>query len=255
MFKKRQIKISVLIFYFICLKISYCESGPYISKIMEFLHDKLQPYKELVGSAASIVTIAQFFSGAFVCRDIYQQKSTRGIDSTPFIGGTCIGLLMLKYAALLQDPAMLQVNIAAMFLNIIYIGFFYVYAVDRKAELYKPASYATVFVAIILGYAELESPELLEFRYGLLVTVLMLALVGSPLKDVKEIIRKKDSSSILFPLTFMGTIVSFLWLLYGIILDNVFMVFQNAVGFTLCAVQLYLVYLYPSPQTKKSRVD
>lgn len=34
----------------------------------------------------------------------------------------------------------------------------------------------------------------------------------------------KDASSIPFPMTFMATIVTFLWLLYGIILDNSFMV-------------------------------
>lgn len=38
------------------------------------------------------------------------------------------------------------------------------------------------------------------------------------------IVEKQDASSIPFPMTFMGAVVSFLWLLYGIILLNYFMV-------------------------------
>lgn len=54
---------------------------------MEFLSKILQPYKNVVSTAASILTIAQFFSGAFVCKDIYKKGTTKGVPATPFIGG------------------------------------------------------------------------------------------------------------------------------------------------------------------------
>lgn len=54
---------------------------------MESLSKSLQPYKDVVSTVASIITIGQFFSGILVCKDIYNKGSTKGIPSTPFIGG------------------------------------------------------------------------------------------------------------------------------------------------------------------------
>lgn len=55
---------------------------------MEQLSETLQPYKEIVGALASVVTIGQFFSGVPICYDIYKANSTKGNSSTPFVGGT-----------------------------------------------------------------------------------------------------------------------------------------------------------------------
>lgn len=57
---------------------------------MEALSKSLQPYRNVVSNVASVVTIAQFFSGVLVCKDIYKKNSTKGIASTPFIGGICV---------------------------------------------------------------------------------------------------------------------------------------------------------------------
>ncbi|XP_050498588.1 sugar transporter SWEET1 [Diabrotica virgifera virgifera] len=219
---------------------------------MEALSNILQPYKNVVGQTASIVTIAQFFSGAFICKDIYKKKSTAGIQAVPFIGGITIGILMLKLALLMNDAAMLQVNVAAIGLNVLYLAFYYYYSADKYNEVLKPGSVGVAIVAVFIGYSLVEAPELLEYRYSLVVTILMLALIGAPLLDVKAIIDKRDASSIPFPLTFMGTIVTALWLIYGIILQNAFMIVQNVIGFLLCLVQLVLIFKYPGPsgQTK-----
>lgn len=40
----------------------------------------------------------------------------------------------------------------------------------------------------------------------------------------KDIIKTKNTEILPFPLIFMGTLVSFQWLLYGFIIDNTFIV-------------------------------
>lgn len=76
--------------------------------------------------------------------------------------------------------------------------------------------------------------------------------------------RKKDASSIPFPIVISGTVVCFLWLLYSIILLNHFMFvstpasppylsiaylfflqIQNVVGMVLCIIQVVLTIIYP----------
>lgn len=221
---------------------------------MEALSATLQPYKEPLGQVASIITIAQFFSGFFICKDIYGKKSTENISCTPFTGGIIIGVLMLYYAELLQDPAMLQVNVAAILLNAFYIIFYHIYSKNRWDEIYKSFFYGIALIIGAFSYTYVEDPEKIEYRYGLFVTVLMLLLLGAPLGNIKTIIETKDASSIPFPITFMGAIVSFLWFIYGIILLNIFMIVQNFIGFMLCMMQLILIVIYPKkPETNRKK--
>ncbi|EFA09565.2 sugar transporter SWEET1 [Tribolium castaneum] len=212
---------------------------------MESLSQTLQPHKDTVGTVASYLTILQFFSGVFICRDIYKKGNTDGVNSMPFVGGIMLGLAMLKYGLMLGDENMLLVNLFAIVLNVIYCIVYYFYSNDKWKQILKPLSISMAFVAVLWGYCEYESPSVVEFRYGLIVTILMLAVLGSPLLGVKEIIEKKDASEIPFVLTLMATLVTFSWLLYAIILKNEFMLVQNVAGFVLCFVQLILIFAYP----------
>ncbi|RZC40727.1 MtN3 slv domain containing protein [Asbolus verrucosus] len=212
---------------------------------MEWLSQSLQPYKGFVGQVASYLTILQFFSGAFICREIQKKGSCKDISSVPFVGGVMIGLAFLKYGMMLKDEAMLTVNVFAIVLNVIYCIFYYIYATDKWNEFLKPLSVNIAIVAVLWGYCEWEDPELIEFRYGFIVTILMLLLLGNPLIGLKGMIEKKDASQIPFVLTLMGTLVTFSWLLYAIILMNNFMLVQNVIGFILCGVQLALIFIYP----------
>lgn len=49
----------------------------------------------------------------------------------------------------------------------------------------------------------------------------------------------------------MGFVVSFAWLVYGVILNSMFMVFQNLIAVLLSGFQLSFFLIYPSkPKTK-----
>lgn len=91
---------------------------------------------------------------------------------------------MLQYAIMLEDMAMLQVNIAAIVLNLIYLGFYYLYCSEKWNEIFKPTALGVALIAVLLAYINYEDPSLIETRYGLIVTVLMLLLLGSPLIEV-----------------------------------------------------------------------
>lgn len=50
-----------------------------------------------------------------------------------------------------------------------------------QVSVLKQIVYGAIFTGIILLYVNYESPELLEHRFGLLITVLLLTLIGAPL--------------------------------------------------------------------------
>ncbi|XP_018339906.1 PREDICTED: sugar transporter SWEET1 isoform X2 [Trachymyrmex septentrionalis] len=188
----------------------------------------LEDYKEVVGFCAMYTTMAQMLSGTFICRNIHKKGSARGVDPMPFLGTIGLCILMLRYAWMLGDSIMINKEVLKL--------------------IYK----VTIFVVIFLVYAQMEHPANIEFRFGIVVTVLLLLLIAAPLAHLKNVIKTKNTEILPFPLIFMGTLVSFQWLLYGLIIDNVFIIFQNAIGFILSIAQLSLFVIFPS---KKSEVE
>jgi len=113
--------------------------------------------------------------------------------------------------------------------------------------------YATAFVAALIAYCYWEDPEEVEFRYGIIITVLLMLLIASPLVSLGDVIRTKSTETLPFPLILSGTVVTFLWLLYGVIIKNPFIQFQNMMGFLLSASQLSLFAIYPSKGGKENK--
>lgn len=64
--------------------------------------------------------------------------------------------------------------------------------------------------------------------------------------ELGEVIRKKSTEGLPFPIIFMGFLVGMTWLVYGIILNSMFMVLQNLVAVLLSGFQLGLFIIYPS---------
>lgn len=207
----------------------------------------LEDYKEIVGLCAMYTTMAQMLSGTLICHNIFKKGSARGVDPIPFLGGIGLCILMLRYAWMLDDSTMINVNVFGLLTNMIYMIIYYHYAPNTK-EVLKLTYKVTIFVVIFLVYAQIEHPTNVEFRFGIVVTILLLLLIAAPLVHLKMVIKTKNTEILPFPLIFMGTLVSFLWLLYGLIIDNVFVIFQNAVGLTLSIVQLSLFVIFPSKE-------
>lgn len=220
---------------------------------MEALADVLQPYKDLVGTVAAVVTIGQMFSGSFICWDIYKQGNTRGIGIVPFLGGIIMSVLNLKYGYILRDPTMIQVNLAGLALNVIYVMVYFNYS-QEKVKVWAQIGLSGAISAAVIGYTEYEDPKLVENRLGTIITVFMFYLIASPLFGLKEIMKNKSTEGLPFPIILSGSVVTFMWLLYGIILRNSFLVVQNVVAFVLCASQLALFVIYPSKPKPKGKV-
>lgn len=221
---------------------------------MEALSQALQPYKELVGNVAAIVTVLQMFSGAFVCNDIRRKGSSDGFSPMPFIGGCGLTILFLQHALLMNDPAMIRANVVGFAISVVYSVFFYLYTPRQsKGDFWKQLGIAGAITAAIVGYAKIENPEVVEDRFGLIITVLMLMLIAQPLFGLPEIIRKKSTEGLPFAMILSGTVVGCMWLLYGIILNNTFVILQNLAAVSLSGVQLALFVIYPSKDLKKKK--
>lgn len=221
---------------------------------MEALAVTLEPYKDHIGMTAAAITVLQFFSGVLVVNDIRKRGNTEGFSAGPFLGGTVFCLLNIQFGQMLQDAAMIQVNFIGLALNIVYVCAFYLYTVGpAKTKVWGQIGVAGAVVAGILSYVQYEDPKLVEFRFGVILTIILLLLIGMPLLGLGEILKKKSTEGLPFPIIFAGTLVSLSWLLYGVVLRNDFIVVQNVIALALCLVQLALFAIFPSkPAGKKS---
>lgn len=215
--------------------------------MIERISKVLSPYKNQVGAVAGIVTILQFFSGIPVCLDIKRRGTTAGFSVMPFLGGTVFGMINLQFGFILNDDTMIRVNFLGLFLNIIYLTVFYFFTPGpEKTALWAKIGYSGAFVAALLAYCQLEDPANLEFRLGMLLTAFLFILIGFPLLSVPELIRKKSSEGLPFPIIASGTFVGFMWLLYGFCINNSTIVIQNVIALLLSIPQIVLCLLYPS---------
>lgn len=223
-----------------------------MSMQMEALALALEPHKDTVGMSAAVITVLQFFSGVFVVNDIRRKGSSEGFSAGPFLGGAVFSLLNVQFGQMLMDDAMIKVNLIGLALNVVYVCAFYWYTVgSAKNKVWGQIGAAGAIAIGILAYVQYEDPLVVEFRFGMILTVILLLLVGMPLLGLGEILKNKSTEGLPFPIILSGSFVSLSWLLYGVILRSNFLVVQNVIALALGLIQLSLFVIFPSTPIKK----
>lgn len=218
---------------------------------MEALALALEPHKETVGLTAAAITVLQFFSGFLVLNDIRRKGNTDGFIVGPFLGGTVFCLLNIQFGQMLGDDGMIKVNFIGLVLNVIYVCGFYLYtAGPGKTKVWGQIGVAGAVAVGILSYVQYEDPKLVEFRFGIILTIILLLLVGMPLLGLGDIIKNKSTAGLPFPIIVTGSLVSLSWLVYGIVIRSNFLMVQNALALFLCSIQLALFAIYPNTHVK-----
>ncbi|XP_062549936.1 sugar transporter SWEET1-like [Armigeres subalbatus] len=221
---------------------------------MEALAVALQPHKDIIGLSAAIITVLQFFSGVFVVNDIRRKGSSEGFSAGPFLGGAVFSLLNIQFGQMLQDDAMIKVNMIGLGLNVVYVCAFYWYTVGpAKNKVWGQIGLAGAIAVGLIAYVQYEDPKVVQFRFGMILTVILLILVGMPLLGLGQILKSKSTEGLPFPIILSGSFVSLAWLLYGIVLRSEFLVAQNAIALALGLVQLSLFVIFPNKSSVKSK--
>jgi len=152
----------------------------------------LVPYSGILASISGTLTSLQFLSGFFFLNDIRKKNSTEGFPLMPFLGGIVLSFIGLKFGFIIRDDAMIKVNFFGIAINILFMLVFYYYTPnENKLKIWGKTGLSGLFVAACYIYSEWEDPNLIEFRLGMLITVILVALVGSPLLGLGDIIEKK----------------------------------------------------------------
>uniref|UniRef100_A0A182XWL8 Sugar transporter SWEET n=1 Tax=Anopheles stephensi TaxID=30069 RepID=A0A182XWL8_ANOST len=207
----------------------------------------LEPYRERIGQAAGFLTVAQYVAGWFICNDIRRRGTTVGVSPVRFIGGCGLSILQLQYSQKLQAPALIWTSIITLTFSILY-SLWYCWFTPRslRSSFYRlTIGTATVTAGLYAYGAQGDSPEVM-YRLGMVLTMLALAFIALPLAQLRSIIRAKSSAGLPLPAILASTGATILWLLYGLLINNTFIVVQKIIAMGLCMVQLSLFIIYPA---------
>lgn len=222
---------------------------------MDSLARGLLPYRDVIGNVAGMLTVAQFLSGCFTCNAIRLKGTSEGFSALQFVVGCGLTALQLRYSQMVGAVAMIRTSAYAFAICAVYSVWFAVYTPKgpRRAELRQLVLRVALVVGAILLYAGFEQPTLVEHRFGMVVTVLTLGYIGLPLLKLGDVIRQQSSKDLPLPVILASSGASVLWLLYGIILHNNFIIIQKVIAIGLCTAQLSLFVIYPRSSSSSKR--
>jgi hypothetical protein len=91
-----------------------------------------------------------------------------------------------------------------------------------------------------------ESVEHKKTVVGLFANLVLLIYYAAPLTTVKEVILTRNSKSLYLPLAVANTVNGTAWFVYGVALSDPYLMAPNGVGALLGALQLVLIFAFPS---------
>jgi len=198
---------------------------------------------ETIALVATIITIISFLSGMSICLNIYRKGSTREFSAFPFIAGFLCCSLWLRYGYMLSDQTMIFVNTIGVSFQSLYLIWFYFFTAKRT-QLNQQILVLLLFLTS--AYFVVESRSEPTALAGLLACGASLVFCAAPLAMVRDVIQTKSSDKMPFPLIMSSFLVTIMWFLYGVAINDSYVWVTNGMGALINLVQLALFVIYPN---------
>lgn len=174
-----------------------------------------------------------------------ETKNTDNIQFLPFLT-TCLNNLGWLYYGLLKgDQTIVFVNVIGAALQMLYIIVFIHYTKQKKPFLSQ-----TMFAGAVLAagwfYFSVFLPQgdTRLNQLGLTCSAITVSMYLSPLTDLVNIVRSGNVQCLSFPLTVATLLTSTSWVLYGLQLDDYYIVVPNMPGILTSIIRFYLFWRF-----------
>jgi solute carrier family 50 protein (sugar transporter) len=166
-------------------------------------------------------------------------------------------LLGINYASVILDFFVFVPNFTGLVLNLLYWG--WVSRSDIANSTYFKLHYTTVvglcsIAQLINTIVNIQivpyDREQAQLVMGIICTISLTIFYASPLSSMKQVIQKRDSSSIYLPLTITAGLGAAFWAAYGFAVLDPWIYGPNCAGVVLALLQVALCIIFPR---KKAR--
>nr|XP_018907884.1 PREDICTED: sugar transporter SWEET1-like [Bemisia tabaci]XP_018907894.1 PREDICTED: sugar transporter SWEET1-like [Bemisia tabaci] len=202
--------------------------------------------KELLAVAASFCTLLQFLSGGLICRQYVRQKDVGEDSHLPFIAGFLNCSIWLSYGMVSQEFTIIFVNAVGLVLFFSYATTHYIYSIQRNLVI-RDFLICIVLIGLMNIYILTGiRREILQYHIGNLASFITVLFFAAPLTNMVTVIKTGNVSSLPLPFISMTLVATFLWFLYGLVVDDIYVQLPNAIGLVLGVAQLSVYFLYRS---------
>ncbi|KDP22571.1 hypothetical protein JCGZ_26402 [Jatropha curcas] len=191
---------------------------------------------------------------------VYRKKSTEGFHSIPYVVALFSAMLWIYYAILKStDYLLLSINSSGCLVEIIYIIVYIIYA-PKKAKM------LTLKLLIVMNIGGFSAILVLTHFFakgssrlsivGWLCVALSAVVFAAPLSimvRMRLVIRTKSVEFMPFWLSFFLTLSAIMWLLYGVLLKDIYIALPNVIGVLLGTVQMALYAIYKDGKRASSK--
>ncbi|XP_069041108.1 sugar transporter SWEET1 isoform X2 [Lepisosteus oculatus] len=180
-------------------------------------------------------------------------RSAENVQFLPFLT-TCLNNLgWLYYGTLKKDGTLIVVNAIGAVLQTLYILSYYYYTTHRRKVLMLTLSAGGVLCGGYLYFSVLVGDEHSRLnQLGLICSTVTVSMYLSPLTDLVNIVRSGSVRCLSFPLTVATFLTSTSWTLYGLQLQDLYIMVPNTPGIITSLVRFWLFWRFPMPQEEPS---
>ncbi|KAK1933613.1 Bidirectional sugar transporter SWEET17 [Phytophthora citrophthora] len=182
---------------------------------------------------------------------IHKNRSTGEVSILPVVLLFTNCYMWVLYAYLVGNIfPLFAVTLFGIATSIAFVGIYYRWTKDRLYVV-KLCSIAILLLGIGTIYYFLatngvtnQSDAAVEKALGFIAIAFNLALYASPLETMKKVVGSKNASSMPISISSVFLLNAVLWVIFALVVDDMFVLVPNAVGTVLCIIQvaLYIVY-------------
>lgn len=202
---------------------------------------------QLLSWACIVFTVGMFSTGLTDLKKMRESKTTDNIQFLPFLT-TCLNNLgWLYYGMLKRDQTIVLVNVIGALLQILYIVVYFHYTKQKRLVMSQTLTAGMVLTCSWLYFTTfLSEGDTRLSQLGLTCSVVTVSMYMSPLTDLVGIVRSGNVQCLSFPLTVATFFTSTSWVLYGLQLNDQYIVVPNTPGIFTSLIRFYLFWKFAS---------
>ncbi|XP_069506249.1 sugar transporter SWEET1 [Ambystoma mexicanum] len=193
-----------------------------------------------------IFTVGMFSTGLSDLRKMFSTRSVENIQFLPFLTTDLNNLGWFYYGYLKEDWTLMTVNSIGITLQTLYIMVYLRFTPEKGPVLLKClASLAVLVVGYCYFYLQIPDVAKRLDRLGLFFSIFTIGMYMSPLTDLAKIIKTKSTKCLSFSLTVATFLTSTSWVLYGMQMNDLYIMVPNVPGILTSVLRFWLFWQYP----------
>ncbi|PRP84970.1 PAS sensor protein [Planoprotostelium fungivorum] len=198
----------------------------------------------LVSVIATFLSIGLCASPYKSIRDIQTTGTTGTVPWLPLFFNLFNSILASLYGYVSGNSTVLYVNTINIFTSSYFVFIYYVYSKDKNNVLMWLSGGALFVLALLYHISVRVDTESAQTHIGIISNLFTLCMFAAPLATMGTVIRTRDASSIIKLLAITSFACSVSWLIFGLMVEDIYIQLPNFVGLILSGLQIGLVYTY-----------